>query len=179
MRLNFVYGFAIFYLFSNMTHGSNIESTIKYGNQLTEAIQQKEKVKLKKLPEYRDIKKYLSANKCPGFKYKGYIVGAEDQQFFYLVATKANDVIIGRHFKAPVNNGLIEISKFQSSTNGCLNLGNPKTSDTAAMYATHLKPLPNEFHLLQSNLHKIKLYIGTSNGMYTIKNGNIELPKEN
>ena len=163
---------------SSFLQANDLDNAVKYGNFLTEAVQSKQKVKLKKLPEYKAIKTYLATNKCPGFKYNAYVVGPEEQQYFYLVASKGGNVIIGRHFKARKVGGAIKVGEFESSTNGCLNLGNPKTKKSVAMFATHLKPTPNEFHLLQSNLHSIALYIGTSNGMYLIENESIELSEE-
>jgi len=161
-------------LMSLPTFGTELEAAIKYGNFLTEAVKTKSTVKIKKRPEYDAIKQYLSSRKCSGFKYKAYIVGSENDQQFYLVASKGKSVIIGRHFKAPINGGVIDASAFSSSTNSCLNLGKP-ASNVAAMYATHLKPYPNEFHLLQSNLKSIALYIGTSAGMYVVENGTMVL----
>jgi len=159
---------------SNLGMASELVDAIVYGSLLTEAVKGKAEVKLKKLLQFKGIDQYLSENKCSGFKYKGYIVGPENKQYFYLVASKGRNVIIGRHFKAPINAGSIEIAAFESSTNGCLNLGSPP-SNVAAMYATHLKPYPNEFHLLQSNLNSITLYIGTKAGMYAVENGTIKL----
>jgi hypothetical protein len=164
----------LMFLGSNMTMASELEEAIVYGNLLTEAVNGKAEVELKKLSEFKSIKQFLSENKCPGFKYKGYIVGPENNRYFYLVASKGKGVIIGRHFKAPFKAGSIEAAKFESSTNGCLNLGVPP-SNVAAMYATHLKPYPNEFHLLQSNLNSITLFIGTKAGMYAVENGAIKL----
>lgn len=92
------------------------------------------------------------------------------------VASKGKNVIIGRHFKAPIHKEAIDVAAFESSTNGCLNLG-PVRADAAAMYATHLKPFPNEFHLLQSNIRNIALYIGTKEGMYSVSENTITLSK--
>jgi hypothetical protein len=162
---------------SSMAMASELEDAIVYGNLLTKAVKEKAEVKLKKLPEFKIVNKFLSENKCPGFKYKAYIVGPENGQYFYLVASKGKSIIIGRHFKAPFSSGSINTDKFESSTNGCLNLGVPP-SNVAAMYATHLKPYPNEFHLLQSNLNSIALFIGTKAGMYAVDNSSITLSKD-
>lgn len=166
--------FTLLYFLSNIATAGELSEAISYGNLLTQAVNSKEKIKLKRLPEYKGIKKYLANNKCSGFKYKGYIVGPEDKQFFYLVASKRKNVIIGRHFKAPIKNGSIDIDGFESSTNTCLNLGTP-ASNVAALTATHLKPYPNEFHVLQSKLSGLALYIGTSAGIYAVESGNIRL----
>lgn len=177
MKLNLGIIASTFLVSTAIVLADEIGGAVSYGNLLTGAIQEKQDVKLKKLPEYKAIKSFLSKNKCAGFKYKGYIVGSENDKYFYLVASKGGNVIIGRHFKAPMVGGAIAVERLESSTNGCLDLGNPEAKNTAAMFATHLKPTPNEFHVLQSNLHAIALYIGTSNGMYSIENGVIQLPE--
>jgi hypothetical protein len=161
-------------LISTCVPASELEDAITYGNLLTQAVKEKEEVKLKKLSEYKAIKRYLTENKCSGFKYKAYIVGPKNKQFLYLVASKGKNVIIGRHFKAPINGGTVDVSGFESSTKGCLNLGTPP-SNVAALTATHLKHYPNEFHVLQSRLAGLPLYIGTSEGIYSVEGGNIRL----
>ncbi len=163
-------------LLANLAVGDELQNSIKFGALLTEAVQNKKVVKIKKLDQYKEIKSYLSSNKCRGFKYKAYIVGPEEERKFYLVASKGKNVIIGRHFKAAISNDIIDLSTFESSTNGCLNLG-PVKSNAAGMYATHLKPFPNEFHLLQSNIRGIELYIGTKVGMYVVNDGEMVLSK--
>ncbi len=158
------------------TFASELEDSQLYGGLLYKEIESKADVKLKKLDKYKQIKSYLKGNKCKGFKYRAYVVGEEDGEFLYLVASKRKNVIIGRHFKAPILNGEVQVEDFESSTNGCLDLGAPK-KDIAALTATHLKPYPNEFHVLQSKLSGIALYIGTKAGVYAIENGQIRLVK--
>jgi len=153
---------------------SELGNAIKFGNLLTEAVKSKSTIKIRNLTAYNEIKQYLSSNKCTGFKYRAYIVGPKNDEYLYLVASRRKSVIIGRHFKAPIINDVIDTADFVSSTNGCLNLGKPP-SNAAAMFATHLKPFPNEFHLLQSNLRSIALYISTSAGMYVVSNGTMVL----
>lgn len=160
-------------LSSGNTYADELEDAQAWGVMLTDAIQQKTKVNLKKRPEYIEIKKFLKENQCPGVKYEGYLIG-EEQQYFYLVGSKGKEVIIGRHFKAPVVDGVIALDSAQSSTKGCLSLG-PKKPDVSAMVATHLQPYPNEFHLLQSNVHEVTLYIGTKSGMFVVKDGKMHL----
>lgn len=160
-------------LSSNSTYADELEDAQAWGAMLTDAIQQKVKVNLKKRPEYKEIKSFLKENECPGIKYEGYLIG-EEQQYFYLIGSKGKEVIIGRHFKAPVVDGVIALDSAQSSTKGCLSLG-AKKPDVSAMFATHLQAFPNEFHLLQSNIHAVTLYIGTKSGMYVVKDGKMYL----
>lgn len=159
---------------SNNAISSEHEEVILYGNLLTAAVNNQTEVKLKNLSEYKIIKQFLSNNKCPGYKYRAYIVGPQEKQYIYLVASKRKDVIIGRHFKAPYHSDSVEVAKFESSTNGCLNLGKVQPN-VAAMFASHLKPFPNEFHLLQSNLKSFVLYISTKSGLFKLENGTINI----
>lgn len=158
---------------SGYIYADELENAQAWGAMLTDAVQQNTKVNLKKRSEYKQIKKFLKENQCPGLKYEGYLVG-EGQQYFYLIGSKGKEVVIGRHFKAPVVDGVIALDSMQSSTNGCLSLG-PKKPDVSAMVATHLQPYPNEFHLLQSNIHAVTLYIGTKSGMFVVKEGKMYL----
>lgn len=160
-------------LSSSYIYADELENAQTWGAMLTDAVQQKATVNLKKRPEYKEIKKFLKENQCSGSKYEGYLIG-EEPQYFYLIGSKGNEVIIGRHFKAPVVNGVIVLDSAQSSTKGCLSLG-PKKPDVSAMVATHLQPYPNEFHLLQSNIHAVTLYIGTKSGMFVVKEGEMYL----
>ena len=169
--------FCVFLLSSTYAVSTELEQASKYGRLLTEAVKSKSHIKYKKLPQYKDIKAFLGEQKCPSVKYKAYIVGPTEQQYFYLVASKGRNVILGRHFKAPINDGVIDISAFESSTKGCLNLGSVK-EQMVAMSASHLKPYPNEFHVLKSNVHAIPFYIVTSKGYFKIEDSLVELVKE-
>ena len=161
-------------LLTQAAASEEIDRAIKYGGLLTKAVQGKDRVKLKKLTEYKQIKTFLSQHKCSGMKYKGYIVGDNQDKYLYLVASKSKNIIIGRHFKAPIKGTDIIYNEFESSTNSCLNLGTPP-KDTQAVYATHLKPYPNEFHILQSNLSGVALYVGTPSENYAIENGEVRV----
>ena len=160
-----------------MNQESALKRSMRLGQALTVAVQKKKSLRLKRLSEYGAINAYLKENKCPGFTYKAYKVGSDDESYFYLVASKGRAIIIGRHFKAPIINGAIDVGQLESSTNGCLNLGVVQ-KDVVGMMATHLKPFPNEFHVLQSNLRKIDLYIGASEGRFKISDGTISALEE-
>ena len=156
---------------------TELDEAVEYGRLLTNAVEKKEHIKYKKLSRYNEIKGFLNEQKCAGFKYKAYVVGPDEKQYFYLVASKKKNMIIGRHFKAPIVNNEVDVARFESSTKGCLDLGKIKPN-VAAMSASHLQPYPNEFHVLQSNLHSLGLYIITGVGYFKIENGLIELVKK-
>jgi len=153
-----------------VSHSDDIESNIAFGNVLTEAVKSKSSIKMKSLDNYKEVKGFLKQNKCPGFKYKAYSIPESNR--FYLVASKGKSVIIGRHFVGSLQGNSVDVSSLISSTNGCINLGSPK-KDAAAMFVTHLKPEPNEFHVLQSNLANISLYVSTKDTLYSVSNGDI------
>lgn len=172
-KLKSVVIFSLAAMSSSYIYADELQDAQLWGALLTDSVQKNIKVNLKKRPEYKDIKKFLKENQCPGVKYEGYLIG-EEQPYFYLIGSKGKEVIIGRHFKAPVVDGVIALNSAESSTKGCLSLG-PKKSDVSAMMATHLQPYPNEFHLLQSNVHSVTLYIGTKSGMFVVKDGKMYL----
>ncbi|MGA7296696.1 MAG: hypothetical protein WBW92_04195 [Rhodanobacteraceae bacterium] len=160
-----------------IANASELDDAVKYGNLLTEAVEAGRSVDLRKLADHREIEQYLSHHACSEFKYKAYVVDSVGESFLYLVASKGPDVIVGRHFKMPIRNGSIEVAEVESSTRGCLDLGSPGP-DTAGMVVTHLKPYPNEFHVLESNLASVSLYVATSRGTYGVQYGAIHLVRK-
>ena len=165
---------ALLMLLSASAFGSEIEKSVELGNSLTAMVKSKSDVKLKSLTNYKEIRSYLKENGCPRFKYKQYIIRDGDVSKLYLVASKGKSVIIGRHFTGSLIENTADISSFSSSTNGCVDLGAPK-KDAAAMFVTHLKPEPNEFHVLESNLANIALYVSTKEVLYSVSGGEIKV----
>ena len=159
-----------FLMISSFVYSSSIEDAVSLGNSLTEAVRSKSSMKLKRIDNYKEIKAFLKQNKCPGFKYKAYSLPEKNK--FYLVASKGKSIIVGRHFSGALSGDSVDISSLFSSTNGCINLGTPK-KDTTAIFVTHLKPEPNEFHVLQSNLANIALYVSAKGALYSVSGGNI------
>lgn len=155
---------------------SEVAHIQEVGNLLYARVKSKEKFKLKELKNYKDIKSHLAKAECGEFSYKTYLIKDQDIDLVYFVASKtfSNPVIIGRHFIAPIEDGSLNLEKFVSSTKGCLNLGSPKKA-TGGMFATSLDPYPNEFHVLQSKLHGITLYLGTEYAIWKIVNGEVSL----
>ena len=164
-------------LFSVNAYSESLDESIEYGKLLAESVKSKKEIKLNKLAEYKEIKAFLKENKCSGFKYRAYIVGEDSSQKIYLIASKGKNVVLGRHFSAPYTNKKVDMSGMESSTNGCLDLG-PVKDGVAGMFATHLKPIPNEFHVLESSINNITLYVGTKEGMYIVKNEEITLSEK-
>ena len=136
------------------------------GKQLAIAEKEKQNTKLKSFSNYKEIKAFLKKNSCKGFKYKAYIIDKN----VYLVANKGKNIIIGRHFSAGVVDNHVIIDELISSTNTCVNLGK-KQPRIAAMTVTHLKPFPNEFHVMQNINKEMSLYVITETGMYPINDG--------
>ncbi|MDM3871714.1 hypothetical protein QSV34_10170 [Porticoccus sp. W117] len=157
------------------SYADNIEEIQSLGNSLTEAVKSKSYVKLKSFSNTKEIKKFLSKNKCPGYKYRAYVLA--DKNKFYLVASKGKGVVIGRHFVGNINDNTVDIDSLSSSTKGCINLG-PTQKDSAAKFVTHLKPEPSEFHVLQSNLANIALFVSTKGGLYSVSEGNVKKIKD-
>lgn len=154
----------------SLAHSSSIDENIALGNSLTEAVKSKSHIKLKSIDNYKEIKAFLKQNKCRGFKYRAYSLPKQDK--FYLIASKGKAIVIGRHFVGTLIGNSVDVDTLESSTNGCINLGSPE-KNTAAMFVTHLKPEPNEFHVLESNLANISLYVSAQGALYTVAEGGI------
>lgn len=153
---------------------STLDDIIERGNQLAEAVAANATVDLQQFENTREIRRYLSANRCRGLNYEAYLLETGDQKTLYLVGSRAGHMIIGRHFKAPVTDNTVDVSAFEGSTRGCLDLGRVP-ENVAAMMATHLAPEPNEFHLLQSVIHDVDLFVMAGDGMYEISGGTVKL----
>lgn len=149
-----------------------------WGAALYQAYIDKADQKLKSFANYKDLKQFAKESGCSGYKYKAYVLELGDESRFYLVGTRSKNVIVGRHFRGTVQEGAVVLTELVSSTNSCLNLGR-KPRDAVAMFATHLQPYPNEFHVLESLMHEVTLYIGTSAGNWKIEAGKISLLADN
>ena len=165
----------IFYFVGFSVQASTLEMSIALGNSLTEAVSSKSYIKMKALDNYREVRAFLKDNKCSGFKYRAYTI--EDKNKFYLIASKGKGMVIGRHFVGDISDNTVDIDSLVSSTNGCINLGAPK-KDSAAMFVTHLKSEPNEFHLLESNLAKVALFVSSKGGLFSVSDGSISKIKD-
>jgi hypothetical protein len=155
---------------------SEVRHVEELGNLLYAEVSAKNKFKLKSLANYKEVKAYLSGAKCEGFSYKAYRIQDKELDSLYFVASKtfSNPVIIGRHFVAPIENNALNLDKFASSTRGCLNLG-PVKGNVSGMFSTSLDPYPNEFHVLQSKLHDVGLYVATKYGLWGVEDGKVSL----
>ncbi|WP_317933541.1 hypothetical protein [Halioxenophilus sp. WMMB6] len=162
-------------VFSALVHSGSLEDAAALGNELTQSVQSKASTKLKKLANYKEVKSFLKASGCPGFKYTAYIL--PERSKFYLIATSSKNVIIGRHFVGDIADNLVDVSSLTSSTNGCLNMGTARAY-TVGMFVTHLKPEPNEFHVQESNLAKIALYVRAGDELYSVSEGVISIVEE-
>ena len=155
---------------------SEVQHVQEVGSLLYETVTLKNRFNLKSLQNHKEAKSLFNERKCSKLSYKAYIVNYKGIESVYFVASKtfSSPVIIGRHFSAPIENGLLKIEKLISSTKGCLNLGSTRNT-TEGMIATSLDPFPNEFHVLQSKLHRITLYVSTEYGLWKIVSGQISL----
>ncbi len=153
-----------------------LDRSLKIGQQLFNAVEKEETVDPDSFDNRKEIQKYLKKNKCRDFTYKGYIVTTAEGEYYYLIASKGADVIIGRHFKAPLRDGKPVVSEFESSTNTCLDLGSiPEKKNVAGMYATTFKPFPDEFHVMAAALGKLILLVGSEQGIFKVNSESIAL----
>ncbi len=155
-----------------------INNSESWGAALYQASLDKADQALKSFANYKDLNKFITESGCSGYKYKAYILEAGDERRLYLVGTRSKDVIVGKHFIGSMQESAVLLNGLLSSTNSCLNLGR-KRQTIAAMFATHLQPYPNEFHVLESLIHDVTLFIGTAVGNWKIEAGKISLLADN
>jgi hypothetical protein len=81
-------------------------------------------------------------------------------------------LVVGRHFKASVVDGVVDLSTLVASTKSCLTLGIPPNA--VALYTTEVvSATPTEFHVFESTLHGIPLYVGAGGEAWLVKDGSI------
>ena len=139
-------------------------------------INSQDSYELETLENYRELEDSLAEIECPDFSYTAYTIEHGGEHLLYLVAARniSSNVIIGRHFVTKLNGGVADTLNIASSTNGCIDLGEPKR-EAKAMFVTSLEPYPNEFHVIQSQLNKIPIYVGTSYATWLVSDGKVSL----
>lgn len=165
-------------LFAETLHDfeSELEEVETHAVLLLQEIESKDKFRLKKLENYKELKNALSEIECPRFTYTAYTIEHGGEHLLYLVAGKrfSRSVIIGRHFMMRLDGLIADVLNIASSTNGCIDLGKPR-KDAAAMFVTSLEPYPSEFHVIQSKLNKVSIYVGTSYATWKVSDGEVSL----
>ena len=93
----------------------------------------------------------------------------EENLFLILFPNESEGVQFGRHFRFRFRQGTNDLIDISPSTKSCLLV--PATGRDIP-YATHLlSNTPNEFHVFLSLYHKKEIYISTSAGLWSVKNG--------
>jgi hypothetical protein len=168
---------AVVLLFSFFSYASELDPTVHLGNLVYEQTQSNQKFDKRALKNIKEVEEILAPHKCSGLTYNYYSVDASDKTYLYIIASKGNHVIAGRHFRFDMLDNTASLNSVIKSTTSCLDLGKPDKM-AAGMYLSHLKEYPNEFHVLQSTIHNMPLFVGTFAGDYKVTADNIELIKE-
>lgn len=87
-------------------------------------------------------------------------------------ASAEDELVVGKHFKAKVVDGTADLSTLTASTKSCLTLKiQPRA---AALFTTEvISATPTEFHVLESKLHAVALYVGAGGKAWSVKDGAI------
>ena len=107
-------------------------------------------------------------------EYWGLIVEQNGERNVYFIGQPPtpNNIVFGRHYKVTGN------TIFQS-TKTCA-VTTPRPKNAAAAFFTHIfSPVPSEFYVFLSLLHKELIYVGTSFGAWRVDGDQIVLLKIN
>ena len=102
------------------------------------------------------------------FKYRPIVVQESASQLVYFVAEKNNDIVMGRHYR-------VEGARVTPSTNSCF--AAKEQPGAVGFFITHLlSKTPTEFHVYESLLHGMTIYVITSKEMkWKVDEGTISL----
>ena len=121
------------------------------------------------------LERAINAQKCPGTVVS--LILLPDRQhasevFAVSGVPDEGKLVIGKHFKTTIHEGVADIESLSASTKSCLILTiNPKA---AALMTTELiSATPTEFHVLETKLHKIPLYVGAGGQVWAVRDGSI------
>lgn len=169
--------------------GLLIVSSVSSGQDTSDAVKQAETtgaalfvaISTKDFAGSQDIKnldalqRALDAQKCPGTT-MALIVLPDHQHASEVFAVSAVSdeakLVVGKHFKTTVHDGVADVGALAASTKSCLILTiSPKAA--ALMTTEVISATPTEFHVLETKLHNIPLYVGAGGQVWAVKDGSI------
>jgi hypothetical protein len=121
------------------------------------------------------LQRAVDAQKCPGTTVS--LILLPDRQHaseVFAIASVADDgkLVVGRHFKTTIRDGVADVGALSASTKSCLILTlGPKAA--ALMTTEVISATPTEFHVLETKLHNIPLYVGAGGQVWAVKHGSI------
>ncbi len=165
-------------LFSNAAVSLDLKTTMILGTELTDKVSSGAVTSIKTFGNYPEFSKYFESVKCKEFKYRNYIIEALGKTYLYLVGSKDYNIVIGKHFRAEVKGNAIDMSSIYTSTFTCWDTG-PAKLDTVGLFVSSDDEYPNEFHILQSSLHSIGMFVSNpKDTVYSVNGSRIRKVEE-
>jgi hypothetical protein len=163
----------------------NAEAT---GAALFAAIQAKNFARPEDIKNFEALQRAIDRQKCKDTAISWAILPdrARGTEIFGISSAASDDqVVIGRHFKASVVDGAADLSTLAASTKGCLILkippgggGRPGAKLVGAYTTELISTTPTEFHVLESKLHRIALFVSAGGEVWEVNNGSIRSADE-
>lgn len=86
-------------------------------------------------------------------------------------------LVVGKHFKANMVDGAVDLATLAASTKSCLTLN--ILSHAVGVFTTELdSATPTEFHVVESSLHNIALFVNAGGEVWSVKDGKISKVKQ-
>jgi hypothetical protein len=152
-----------------------VEQAEMTGAELFTAISSKDFATSQDIKNFDALQRALDAQRCPGTTLS--LILLPDRQHAYQVFAIAGvpdggKLVVGRHFKTTVHDGTADVVALAASTKSCLIL--TISPQAAALMTTEvISPTPTEFHVLETKLHNIPLYVGAGGQVWAVKDGSI------
>jgi hypothetical protein len=121
----------------------------------------------------RDTAERAALARCDHASYRTLVFadpGAPDTQLVYLLGTseRADQILIGRHFKVAISADGSAVLSTQASTVSCWTVPASREKDSTYFVHAPLGCSPTEFHVLLSRTHERRLYVRTSVGSWKV-----------
>ena len=121
------------------------------------------------------LQRALDAQKCPGTTVTLIVLPDHQHASEVYAVSSVSDVgklVVGRHFKTTIHDGMADVGALAASTKSCLIL--TISPNAAALMTTEvISATPTEFHVLETKLHNIPLYVGAGGQLWSVKDGSI------
>jgi hypothetical protein len=102
---------------------------------------------------------------------------SNDWLVYVLAATTKDEIVVGGHSRVRVSADGRSIVSVTPLSKSCLTMTKPKSEKSMnpfGLSVTHIVgDTPSEIHVYLNYLHRYDLYVGTSKGMWLVKNGKI------
>lgn len=152
-----------------------IERAETTGRALFAAVQEKNFATSQDIRNYEALQRAIDAQSCPHTNISLILLPNREQptEVFAISSVSENDqIVIGRHFRARVSDATVDLNSLVASTKSCL-IMKMRPGAIGVGASELISATPTEFHVLESKLHGLPLYVVAGGTAWTVNNGSI------